>query len=324
MVFFKDAECCKGLKEKKVHCTLCPRSCFIDNGEAGKCDVRQNMVGKLKSRVYGKPYRVDYSKIESNSVYHFLPNSETLNIATPGTNLKGGKFWGDVTDVSVPTLNQKPHHIIGQAEKTKTKVISFLGEPFIYLEYMKDIMDKDKKRKYVISTNGYFDDSVIKKISKKAEAVVFDVRVMNDEAMNYFFDANIEPVLKSIKAVYDEGKWVEIKMMLIPGIHDDFYDVRKVVSFILNELGPNVPLHFIKFNGENISTSEEMLQRARRTALDTGINYVYIDNTDDAASKSTFCPNCRKPVIIRDKNNVEVLMKKGKCQCGQEIPGVWE
>ena len=324
MVFFKDAEYFKSLKEKKVHCTLCPRECFIENGEAGECDARQNILGKLKSIIYGKPWKVDYSKVESNSLYHFFPNKETLNIALPGTNLKGS-LWGDVDDVTIPTLNQKPHNIIGQAEKTNTKIISFLGEPFIYFEYMKDIIDKDKKKKYVISTNGYVNEKVVKKIVKKADAFVFNIKFMNDNAMDHFFNAKIKPILKSLKTVYNEGKWIEIKMMLIPKIHDDLYDARKVVSFILNELSPNVPLHFIKYNGENISSDDNLMIKARKMAIDAGMNFVYLDNGTSIRANVTYCPNCKKPVIIREVNNVEILMKKGRCKsCGKEVPGVWE
>jgi len=326
---FKEAQHYKKLGEKKVHCVLCPHSCIFDNGEVGKCYARMNIDGSLKSLVFAKPHITNYSFVEANSLYHFLPGKETLNLATPGTNL-GGKFYGEIVDIEeIPTLDQHPGQIIEQIKKTNSKIISYVGEPTIFYEYVDEIIGKSEKLKNVIVTNGFIEKEAVREIAKKVDGFVFDIRSMTDEFYEKICGGKLEPVLKAVKTAYNCDKWIEIKMTLIPALHSSFYDVRKLVSFILRELSSDVPLHFLSFepNEQTVNypiTDPEIIKKARKIALDAGMNYVYTDNIDFEEGKTTFCPTCKKPVVIREKNNIEILLKDGKCSCGKEIPGVWQ
>ena len=69
---FKEASHYKKLPEKKVRCMLCPHGCVIGNGEVGKCKVRMNIIGNLKSMYYGKPHTVKYGLTNDLPLYHFF------------------------------------------------------------------------------------------------------------------------------------------------------------------------------------------------------------------------------------------------------------
>ena len=74
----------KKLKDKKVQCRTCAHYCIIENGERGKCYVKENQDGKLYSLVYGKPCAVNIDPIEKKPFFHFLPGTQSLSIATVG------------------------------------------------------------------------------------------------------------------------------------------------------------------------------------------------------------------------------------------------
>ena len=70
---------------------------------------------------------------------------------------------------------------------------------------------------------------------------------MSDEFYEHICKGKLEPVLSAIKTAWDQVTWVEIEMTIFPGLHKEFYDVRKLVSWILYNLDENVPIHFLGF-----------------------------------------------------------------------------
>ena len=80
--------------------------------------------------------------------------------------------------------------------------------------------------------------------------------------------------------------------------------IRAMCSWISNELGPDVPLHFSQFYPQyklkGISpTPVPTLEQARLTAMDAGLHFVYIGNVFEHPGENTYCPGCKKPVILR-------------------------
>jgi len=78
-----------------VQCGLCPFKCFLPEGARGRCKVRINYGGRIKTLVYGKPASVHLDPIEKKPVYHMLPGSLVYSLASPGCNLrcKGCQNW---------------------------------------------------------------------------------------------------------------------------------------------------------------------------------------------------------------------------------------
>ncbi|MEM3113490.1 MAG: AmmeMemoRadiSam system radical SAM enzyme [Candidatus Pacearchaeota archaeon] len=331
-MYFKEAQYYRKLADKKVHCLLCPHQCIIGNGETGKCDVRMNIDGNLKSLNYGKPHKISYQKIETIPMFHFMPGNEILQVGAVGNNLSEKWLEGEQIKKNthkLPTLKQTPSQIIRQAKKMNVNIISYShNEPVVYYEYLSDIINNSPKRKHIISTNGFIEEDPLLTIAPKINAAIIDIKSMNNEFYEHFLGGKLEPVLKSAKLLFNHNKWIEIKITLIPRIHNDFYDIRKLVSWILQNLGPDVPLHFIAFKPNNDMQNlhvinGNLLKKARKISMDAGMNFVYTHGIEFQEGLTTFCPNCRKPVIIRnDKLNIN--LKEGKCVCGKEIPGIWK
>jgi pyruvate formate lyase activating enzyme len=69
------------------------------------------------------------------------------------------------------------------------------------------------------------------------------------------------------------------------------------------------------------------LTAARRIALKNGLRYVYTGNVSDREGGTTFCQQCRRPLIARDYYEILDwhLTNDGRCDhCGARCAGVFE
>jgi len=125
--------------------------------------------------------------------------------------------------------------------------------------------------------------------------------------------------------------WFEITTLLIPGENDSDGELDQMTLWIVENLGPDVPLHFTAFHPDwkmldKPHTPPATLTRARRIALANGLHYVYTGNVHDAEGGSTYCPHCGTRVIERDwyELGARQLTDTGACKgCGTQIPGVF-
>ena len=334
---FKEAIYYRKLADKKAHCILCPHSCFINNGETGKCIVRQNIDGNLKSMFYGKPHIMRHLPIESFGFYHVMPSKEALSLGIVGNNLVkkieknkaeigGNKGRLDVEDLDkIPKLNQNPMQVIQELEKSKAEMMVYAhGEPIIFCEYIKDIISKSNPEiKHLIVSGGFAEKEAAREIISSIDGANIEIDSIGDEFYQKNYGIKIEPILEMIKMIHSEGKWLEITIKVHAGGYDEIYETRKLVSWIFNNLSNSVPLH-LKFaeGGGDI----DILKRARKSAMNAGMNYVYIDNLAADGENTTFCPNCKNPLIIRREARKarESKIIGGECSCGEKIPGIWQ
>ena len=144
-------------------------------------------------------------------------------------------------------------------------------------------------------------------------------------------DGKIKPILETIKLLHQKKVWVELTNLVIPGYNDDTEEIKKTVSWILENLGKDVPLHFSAFYPcyklTNVpATQPEVLIKARIIAKQQGLNFVYTGNINDTDGSTTNCPFCHE-VLIKRRNffTVDNKLKRGKCpNCKNKIPGVWQ
>ncbi len=93
--------------------------------------------------------------------------------------------------------------------------------------------------------------------------------------------------------------------MLIPGENDSEQELNKMTQWVVENLGPNVPMHFSAFHPDwkmrdKPSTPKETLVRARKIAIDNGVRYAYVGNVHDKNHESIYCHQCGQLLIGRD------------------------
>jgi pyruvate formate lyase activating enzyme len=322
----------------RVHCYLCPRHCHIHAGQAGFCFIRVNRGGKLYSLGYGSPAALQIDPIEKKPLSHFLPSSRVFSMGTAGCNM--GCFFCQNWDISKSRQDQvhsqrvAPEDVPLLALEHGCESIAFTyNEPTIWGEYVIDICKaaKDHGLKTVMVSNGYITREAFHDIYDHIDAANIDLKAFTETFYGKFTLTHLQPVLDTLQWLKNETSvWFELTNLLIPTLNDGAEEIGKLSEWVMQHLGPDVPLHFTAFHPDfklrdKPATPPETLHRARRIALDAGLHYVYEGNIfGDGAN--TACPSCGELLIRRSWHNaLENRLKSGACaSCGLAIPGVWQ
>ena len=294
----KEAYLYKKLKDNKVQCQNCALYCLIENKKRGICEVRENKDGKLYSLVYGKPCALNVDPIEKKPLYHFLPGTYSLSIATNGCNFA---CWNcqNWTISQTPKIFKKiegeeisSKEIVKIAKEKNLPSISYTyTEPAIFSEYALDIMRLAKKEgiKNIWVSNGFWSKELFHLIAPYLDAANIDLKGWSDEFYRKYCGGRLQPVLDTLKRLKDKKIWVEITTLVIPTLNDDEKTFKGIAKFIKEELGPETPWHISRFFGavswklQNLpDTPIETLKKAREIGKKAGLKYVYIGNVLDA------------------------------------------
>jgi pyruvate formate lyase activating enzyme len=333
-----EAKYYKQMQDNVVQCQLCPNLCVLPNLARGRCGVRINLEGKLYSLVYGKPVAVHIDPIEKKPLSHFLPGTQIFSIATAGCNL-GCIFcqnWqiSQAKPEDADHQNLSPLEVVSLASKYKCPSIAYTyTEPTIFYEYMLDTakLARSAGIRNVMHSCGYINPEPLKELLKYMDAANVDLKGFSEEYYQEMCFGRLEPVLNTLRTIKQEGVWLEITNLIVPGKNDDPQMIRKMAKWIKEELGPDVPLYFSAFQPNYKlkgvpPTSVKTLEMARRIAIEEGLHYVYIGNVYGHVAENTYCPKCGKVVVKRLGYTIqEYNLKDGKCRfCGYRIPGVWK
>ncbi len=324
----------------KVQCTVCPRNCVLKDGQRGFCHVRQNIDGKITLTTYGYNTGLAIDPIEKKPFYHFYPSSRVLSFGTVGCNM-GCQFcqnWTTSKSKIDPKRTNKvsPKEIAKLAAKHKCKSVAFTyNEPTIFLEYAIDTAKECKKLgiQTVAVTAGYINPEPRKELFKHIDAVNIDLKAFSGKFYKKYCFAELEPVLDTIKYIKNEtDTWLELTTLLIEGENDSEEEIERECEWIAENLGTFVPLHFSAFHpgykfNEKSATQIPTLLKAIDIAKSKGLNYVYAGNISNLKSSTTYCHNCKRPVIMRDGYLIMEynLNENGCCDfCGTACKGRFE
>jgi pyruvate formate lyase activating enzyme len=324
-------------KKKSVWCQLCPRGCTIAEGQLGFCRARKNIKGTLYALGYAQPCAVHIDPIEKKPFYNALPKTLSFSIASAGCNLRC-KFcqnW-QISQVSpLETTNQygPPERIVALSRSNSCRTIAYTyTEPTNFFEYMLDIAKAARKNGIlnVYHSNGYINPQPLKELCAYLDAANIDLKGFSQAFYKDVCEADLEPVLETLKTLKKAKVWVEITNLVIPGHNDGTEMVTKMCEWIKTSLGADVPVHFSRFFPLYKMTSIQptpvtTLERIREIAVKTGLHYPYIGNVPGHPSENTYCPACKKMIIKRAGYNIlEINVKGGKCRfCGETISGLW-
>ena len=102
-------------------------------------------------------------------------------------------------------------------------------------------------------------------------------------------------------------------------------------DWVVKHLGVDQPLHFSRFHPHHKlshlpPTAVKILLQAQSIARLAGLRNAYVGNVPGLPdAETTFCPNCRMPLIERDVFRVTRMdLDAGKCKfCQTKVAGVW-
>ncbi len=323
--------------ENKVRCFLCAHRCLIADSKTGACGVRKNEGGVLYSLVWGRSISANVDPIEKKPLFHFLPGSSSFSIATVGCNFKCAfcqnsdisQYPQDTGSITGDEL--LPEAVVSAALQSGCKSISYTyTEPTIYLEYALDtaVLAKNRGLFNNMITNGYTTPEVIASDLKGTiHAANIDLKAFTENFYRKLCSARLAPVLDAIQTYHDNGIWIEITTLLIPGENDSDEEMRDIASFI-SSISPDIPWHISRYYprykyDSAPPTPIKTIERAREIGLSEGLNFVYSGNVMGHVGENTYCPNCKKLIIARKGYFIERIAMKGQaCEyCSHIIPG---
>jgi pyruvate formate lyase activating enzyme len=325
------------MSEGRVHCYLCPRHCHIGEGQGGFCFIRVNQGGKLYSLGYASPAALQIDPIEKKPLNHFLPGTRVFSMGTAGCNM--GCFFCQNWDISKSRADQvqstavQPEDVVTLARKYNCHSIAFTyNEPTIWGEYVVDICREAREQGIatVMVTNGYITREAFHDIYDHVDAANVDLKAFTEEFYGRTTLTHLQPVLDTLTWLKNETNvWFEITNLLIPTLNDDPGEIRRLADWVLEHLGPDVPVHFTAFHPDfklrdKPRTPPETLHMAYRIAREAGLRFVYEGNIHGGAS-DTICPGCGATLVRRSWHDVlENRMVNGCCyKCSKQIPGRW-
>jgi pyruvate formate lyase activating enzyme len=320
-----------------VKCMLCAQGCVLLPGDRGKCRARINAGGEVKSLVYGRPVSIHVDPIEKKPFYHFLPGAPAFSLATAGCPLhcKFCQNWeiSQARPEDFPGEFVPAGRIAETADRRGAPVIAFTyNEPTVFAEYMLDIAAaaREKNIRSVLISCGFMNPDPLNDMCAALSAIKIDLKGFDREFYRKVCGAELEPVLRSIQQIARRGVHLEIVNLVVPTLNDSDAMLTDLVKWVLDELGPDVPLHFTRFHPDyqmlNLPpTPISTLERAYEIARTRGLHYPFVGNVPGHAGNHSFCPSCGKAVIKRTGFFVtEQALKNGRCAyCDAPIAGVW-
>jgi pyruvate formate lyase activating enzyme len=307
-------------------------------GQRGECRVRENRQGVYHTLVYGNPCAIHVDPVEKKPFFHLLPGSRSFSIATAGCNFhcKFCQNWEISQAAPEETHNYQllPEKIAALAEENQCATIaSTYVEPSIFIEYMLDIAKAARPRGIlkVCHSNGYINPQPLADLIQHLDAACIDLKGIREEFYRELTGGSLEPVLNTLMTLARKKVHLEIVNLIVPTKNDQPEEIEDLCRWVLNRLGPSIPLHFSRFYPlyrlRNLPPTPVLaLERARETARKIGLEYVYIGNVPGHEGENTFCPHCGRLLIKRVGYQIkELALKKGRCpKCGKVIYGRWE
>ena len=321
-----------------VQCGLCGHKCVIAPDKQGVCHVRENRDGTLESLTFGQAISRCVDPIEKKPLYHYHPGSLSYSIAAAGCNFKCP--WCQNWEIAqapaegreLTARESDPEAIVSEAVRTGCRSIAYTyTEPTVYFDYALSIAQLAHRTGIgnVFVTNGYMSVEALDLLRGLLDAANVDLKAFSDETYKKHIGARLQPVLDSLKAMKQNGVWVEVTTLLIPGINDSPEELRDLAGFISDDLGRDVPWHVSRFHPAHkmtdwAATPIETIRAAREIGLEAGLRHVYLGNVNEPGGGDTHCPGCGDVVIRRSGFRVTSnRVRDGRCpDCDSELAGV--
>lgn len=334
------------LSDGRVRCALCEHRCTIVPGARGRCGVRENRRGTLYSLVYGRLAAQSVDPIEKKPLFHVLPGTRSYSIASVGCNFTCQfcqnhdiSQWPRTHPIDVDASGSPrgigeqdtPAAVVHAAVSNGCESIAYTyTEPTIWLEFVLDTARKAREAglRNVLVSNGFLTPEATDLAAPWIDGINIDLKAASNEFYRHVVGGDVRPVLHAIEQFRNEGVWVEVTTLLIPGLNDSEDQLRWTAEAVAG-ISLRIPWHVSRFfptyRMQHLPvTPRASLERALAIGREVGLKYVYVGNLP-GGFEDTHCPECAT-LLLKRRGFVleESALVDGACpECGAEIDGIW-
>ncbi len=295
-------------------CTRCPRKCSgIGRGFTGFCGAVIVDDYGVRDKYPWMVTAITTSVIEKIPLYHFYPGSWSINLWVPGcpytcnncpwSAVVNGEDVGKLYELKKITLDE----ILDYYRQVSANIVSILGgEPLIH-EWVAKLLSELKAKgiRTAVKSTLTVSSSIVEKLD--VDAFLIDIPILAGST------PSIGNVIDNIMYISRRGIHYELLLLI------DSTSILKWTKILgkLQIIDKGTPIHVQIVEPINWKTIKKIVDKLEAT----GFNYVYVVGDTSGDYSTTYCPNCKTPLIIRDEYGVrEVLLKDDKCpKCGLEL-----
>jgi pyruvate formate lyase activating enzyme len=207
------------------------------------------------------------------------------------------------------------------------------NQPTIFMEFARDIGVEARKNGLIniFVSNGFDTPDTVAMMDDFLDCITVDFKGSGETnfVRKHIGIPDAQPIFQTIQEIKGRGKThIEITDLIVPEIGDNLDEARKLSRWLYDNLGPDVPVHFLRFHPDYKlmhlpSTPVKTLEVHCRVAREEGLRYVYVGNVTGHPWEHTYCPECKNIAIKRYGFDITGwnLDDKNRCvNCGYQLP----
>ncbi len=335
-----EGELYERLDGNRVRCFACGHCCPIPDGALGVCKVRFNSGGKLMVP-FGYVGGVQCDPVEKKPFFHARPGTLAFSFGMLGCDLHCSYCQNWVTSQALrdskavsPPLRVAPERLAQMAVEQGAEImVSTYNEPLITSEWAVAVFKEAKTAGLMTGyvSNGNGTPQVLEYIRPWVDLYKVDLKSFDDRHYR-LLGGRLQPILETIRKLYEMGFWLEIVTLLVPGFNDSDDEIKSLTEFLVG-VSPDIPWHVTAFHKdykmtEPDDTRPEDLVRAAEIGLKAGLHFVYAGNLPGMVGdlENTYCAHCRENLVERYGYHILKynLTRDGRCpSCHRQVPGRW-
>ncbi|MBI2923629.1 MAG: AmmeMemoRadiSam system radical SAM enzyme [Planctomycetes bacterium] len=322
------------LPDGRVQCHLCPRNCTLAPDRYGFCKVRKNSGGDLVTLNYGVSVQLTEEVIETEAVNHFRPGARILSLGNVGCMMRCTFCQNWATSQAAHVREEEvrrytPEEVVETALAHGIGILSWTyNDPVVWHEFVLDTARLARRHGILnlYKSAFYIGPEAVNELHEVIDIFSLSLKSMDPAFYTRMTRARLEPVLAAMKQVRRFGdRHLEISNLMVTGGNDTLEDAAKVARWMLDELGDDVPLHYVRFHPAFEYTGVErtdidVLKAAREQALAMGVRHCYLGNVFESGPWSdTACLGCGAVLVKRFglRATAAGLDGEGRCRaCG--------
>jgi len=151
-------------------------------------------------------------------------------------------------------LSLFPEDVVAVATALKCPSIAYTySEPTAFYEYTLDTCVEARKAKIknIIVTCGSIEERPLRRLLEFVDAAHVDLKGFDENIYRQLNSGRLQTILNTLKVYKSTGVWFEIINLIVPTYTDKPETIKRMCGWLVENLGPDVPLHFSRFHPQH-------------------------------------------------------------------------